>query len=246
MYICEICDRSFNKICNYKRHQQRKISCYPLLKCPHCSKTYKCKSIFNRHYNPNSRCYIRNLELDNRELKLDKKELEFDLKNEKLKNQSVQNIDNSTNNSNNYNNCNNTNNTINQTLNLNYFGKEDTSYITPQMIQKCLRMGAQGDIDLFKKIHFHPDHPHNHNISYKNNKLKVAIGKNKSGNIVWEIKDQEAVTREHVGTSYDLCLADMQFRGVGKVSKEEIVCLRYRGEPTHRYIGIVKDGIFKN
>jgi len=243
MYICEQCKKEFKRKYNYNRHTTRSTTCNNNYQCENCGKKFRYQSRFLEHYHPKSQCYIKQLESDKYELELEK--LKLELENEKLKNQLVP-IQNNIDNSNNYNNCNNTNNTINQTLNLNYFGKEDTSYITPQMIQKCLRMGVQGDIDLFKKIHFHPDHPHNHNISYKNNKLKVATGKNKSGNIVWETQDQEAVTREHVGTSYDLCLADMQFRGVGKVSKEEIICLRYRGEPTHRYIGIVKDGIFKN
>jgi len=123
---------------------------------------------------------------------------------------------------------------------LNYFGKEDLSYITADVIKKCLKMGTEGDINLFKTIHFHPDHPYNHNIKSKDDKVKVAIGKNKSGDIIWEIKKSEEITRVHVGKSYDLCLDNMKTRGKDDVSTQ---CLKYRGEPTHNYIELVNDGI---
>ena len=237
MYSCDRCDKKFNRKSNYTRHLKRINLCHKgIFKCPNCNKQFNYKSEYRRHFKLTSLCYINYMQ---------KKYMKLELENEKLKNQITTN-----NNTNYYNITNNTqnntqNNTINQTININYFGNEDLSYITSKIIRKCLKMGTEGDINLFKTIHFHPDHPYNHNIKSENNKIEVAVGKNKSGDIIWEIKKSEEITREHVGKSYDLCLADMKSRGKDYVTEQEIECLKHRGEPTHNYIGLVKDGIIK-
>lgn len=65
------------------------------------------------------------------------------------------------------NNSNNSNNTNNIII-VNEFGSEDTSYLSPKLLDKCLSLMTQGIPHLTKAIHFNQDHPENHNIQVTN------------------------------------------------------------------------------
>lgn len=68
------------------------------------------------------------------------------------------------------------NTTINQgntyNIQLNNFGQENTSYLTPEFLTYCLRNPKKGMPSLIEKIHYNKDYPENHNLrckSLKNN-----------------------------------------------------------------------------
>ncbi len=72
-----------------------------------------------------------------------------------------------------------TKNTNNINIHINGFGKEDISYITPEAIAACLKQVYGSVPALIKAVHFHPDHPENHNVRYPNKRdkfLKLAMG----------------------------------------------------------------------
>ena len=69
-------------------------------------------------------------------------------------------------------------NTYNNTyniVNINPFGKEDTSYINENMINELITEGPLTSISkLLKYIHFNPEHKENHNIKIPNKKQPYA------------------------------------------------------------------------
>lgn len=72
------------------------------------------------------------------------------------------------------NNTNSHNTTINNTYNiqLNSFGQENMSYLTPELLTFCLTNPKKGMSSLIEKIHYNKDYPENHNLrckSLKNN-----------------------------------------------------------------------------
>lgn len=67
------------------------------------------------------------------------------------------------------------NNTINQTItfNINNFGSENTSYLTPEFLSYCLMNPRQGMTKLIDKIHYNEDYPENQNLRCKSLKQNV-------------------------------------------------------------------------
>ena len=64
----------------------------------------------------------------------------------------------------------NNNNTYN--IQLNTFGNENTSYLTPEFLTYCLSNPKKGMSSLIERIHYNKDYPENHNLrckSLKNN-----------------------------------------------------------------------------
>ena len=62
------------------------------------------------------------------------------------------------------NNITNNNNTYITYVNVNPFGKEDVSFITPEFARACLMQGHHGIIPMMDTIYFNPEHPENHNV----------------------------------------------------------------------------------
>ena len=56
----------------------------------------------------------------------------------------------------------------NNNVQINPFGQENLSYITPQFLQRCVKKPVTGIIKLIENIHFHKDHPENHNVFINN------------------------------------------------------------------------------
>jgi len=79
-------------------------------------------------------------------------------------------------------------------IHINGFGKEDLSYITPEAIAACLKQVYGSVPALIKAVHFHPDHPENHNVQYPNKRdkfLKLA-----KGDGTWQhVPKREAIDR---------------------------------------------------
>ena len=59
-------------------------------------------------------------------------------------------------------------NNVQQNVQINAFGKENLSYITPKMIKECIKKPVTGIVRLIETIHFNKDHPENHNVCIKN------------------------------------------------------------------------------
>ena len=70
----------------------------------------------------------------------------------------------------------NNNNTYN--IQLNNFGNENTSYLTPEFLTYCLSNPKKGMSFLIEKIHYNKDYPENHNLrckSLKNNMFERFV-----------------------------------------------------------------------
>lgn len=67
------------------------------------------------------------------------------------------------------------NNTINQniTFNINNFGSENVSYLTPEFLSYCLMNPRQGMTKLIDKIHYNEEYPENQNLRCKSLKQNV-------------------------------------------------------------------------
>jgi hypothetical protein len=84
-------------------------------------------------------------------------------------------------------NCNNTNcnNTNTYNITINNFNKEDTSYLTPELLfERLLRM-EDGVLRTVEDIHFNPDHPENQNVRIRSIKRgHLEVRKNNEWQIV--------------------------------------------------------------
>ena len=71
---------------------------------------------------------------------------------------------------------NNNTNIENQQVNIhiNAFGHENLDYITDSMLICCIGKVYDSIPSIIEKIHFHPNHPENHNIKIPNKKLPYA------------------------------------------------------------------------
>ena len=58
-------------------------------------------------------------------------------------------------------------------IQLNNFGQENTSYLTPEFLTYCLRNPKKGMPSLIEKIHYNKDYPENHNLRCKSLKNNV-------------------------------------------------------------------------
>lgn len=74
-----------------------------------------------------------------------------------------------------YNTTNIQNNNINQniTININTFGNENTSYLTPEFLSYCLLNPRKGMTSLIENIHYNKDYPENQNLRCKSLKQNV-------------------------------------------------------------------------
>jgi hypothetical protein len=64
-------------------------------------------------------------------------------------------------------------NNINNTINVNNFGQEDTSYLTSEFLSYCLFNPKKGMSSLIENIHYNKDYPENHNIRCKSLKQNI-------------------------------------------------------------------------
>lgn len=96
---------------------------------------------------------------------------------------------------------NNTYNTYN-IVNINPFGKENTSYVTDDYISGLIKSGPYDSIPkLLKYIHFHPKHSENHNVKIPNKKLPFAQIFNGED---WEYRDKRATIESLSNKAYTI------------------------------------------
>jgi hypothetical protein len=81
-YVCEICNKRFERKTHLDRHVSRKIPCDRKLNCPKCFKDFGQTSDLNRHLNKKIPCYDKREELN---LVIVQRQLELKIEEAKLK-----------------------------------------------------------------------------------------------------------------------------------------------------------------
>lgn len=198
VYECPRCHYETTLIPNFRKHLTRKNTCRALFEnvpietirekykfneekvpnftCELCDKCYSSRSGFNYHKATCNAAKAKNngdvMTSISEETKL-LKEIVTEL---------ITHFPKTTNITNNINIQNNQN-----ILVLNDFGKEDTTYLTPEFMENCLLNLNKGMTSLIKEIHFNPDYPQNHNIKL-NSKKHALLEKRSDGK--WVIVDK--------------------------------------------------------
>ena len=173
-FFCIFCKSSFSSFSNKRRHE-----------------LHRCRK------NPN---YVNKiLETKNKKIKkleMEKKKMKREI--EKL----LTTVSTTTTNSNN-NTTNNNNITYgdvnNNVIIVNNYGKENTNYLTEDYLKKLLDKPYGGIQNLIKNIHFHPNHPENHNVKITNKKLPYALVWNDK---IWETRNKKEVIEDLVDKGY--------------------------------------------
>ena len=89
------------------------------------------------------------------------------------------------------------------------YGKEKTDYISDIKVKECLIGGLQGDIDLFKDIHFDPNHPENHTIDLKKGN-KFIFMRHQAGK--WFQTEQDKISRDFLSQSQQIYRQRLQYK----------------------------------
>ena len=165
---CEDCYKTFR---NKKNLQQHKLICKKVpnpLTCPLCLQTYSCRAGKSQH------------------MKTCKARLANQVSTKTIQPTVAQTIGTQINNNNNTTNNIQINNTIN--INVNDFGKEDLSHITPQLMgQWFMQKNGVGLFNFLKHVHLNMEAPHNHNIRDHPSKKMIEVKKEGS----WVVADCE-------------------------------------------------------
>ena len=92
--------------------------------------------------------------------------------------------------------------TTNQYILINSFGNENTSYITPKIVNKLIDNGPLTSIPkLLEFIHFNPEHKENHNVKIPNKKQNYAqIFNGKE----WEYRDKKSTIEDMSDRAFDI------------------------------------------
>jgi hypothetical protein len=90
----------------------------------------------------------------------------------------------------------------NQTnIHINYYGYENLEYVSDKFFQQMINIPYGSIPQIIKYIHFHPQHPENHNVKITNKKLPYAsIFKNDK----WELAHKTKVIEELMQKGYGL------------------------------------------
>ncbi len=188
-YKCKKCNKIFNHLGNYNSHIMRIYPCNPKTEindksnnsknleenetqCKYCNKIFSRKDVCLRHEKSNCK---------------NKKIIECEKMKEEIK-QTVINNFQTVNNFNTINNYQQNNNYNNSNININPFGKEDTSFLTHTVMKNILKNPDSGIPQLIRLIHFNPEIPQNQNVKMQNKKepyVNVFNGQN------WEVRDKD-------------------------------------------------------
>ena len=172
-FFCIFCKSSFSSFSNKRRHE-----------------LHRCRK------NPN---YVNKiLETKNKKIKkleMEKKKMKREI--EKL----LTSVSTTTTNNNTTNNNNNITygDVNNNVIIVNNYGKENTNYLTEDYLKKLLDKPYGGIQNLIKNIHFHPNHPENHNVKITNKKLPYALVWNDK---IWETRNKKEVIEDLVDKGY--------------------------------------------
>ena len=176
-YVCEKCNKEFNKKSNYIKHINRKNPCNKeelTYKCNKCNKEFDKKINYTNHINKKKDCSILDFKkkynnLENEIVQLKQINQELKIENNKI-NELLEKCITSKNNiiTNNTNNniINNTNNTIN--IKLVNFGQENYTKLTKEEKQHILKYSKQSMANLIKYLHINDRIPEYKNVCVKN------------------------------------------------------------------------------
>jgi hypothetical protein len=95
---------------------------------------------------------------------------------------------------------------------INSFGQEDTSYITPDYLQDLLQKPAHAVPALIKHIHFNPDHPENRNVKITSRKARFA---EVFANCQWKVAHKKEVLDALVNKGFTLLDSCYEDNGKG-------------------------------
>ena len=87
----------------------------------------------------------------------------------------------------------------NNVIIVNNYGKENTNYLSEEYLKKLIDKPFEGIQNLIKNIHFHPNHPENHNVKITNKKMPYALVWNDK---IWETRKKKEVIEDLVDKGY--------------------------------------------
>jgi hypothetical protein len=110
-------------------------------------------------------------------------------------------------------------NSHNTQININNFGKEDTSHITPKYLTNLLKFSANGAIpQLAKEIHFNDKYPENRNIKITNKKFPyVSVYEDNR----WMYKKKDEVLEDIVETNFEILDEHFEDFGYDDLNKRQ-------------------------
>jgi hypothetical protein len=208
MYECTRCGYTCDKLCNLKKHLNRKTECEPkyssestpcllaklnsndqkskMYKCDECGKEYSSRSGLFVHKKKNA-CKITDIhKLTETVEHLLQKNKDLESKIAALAHNQQPQINNS--------------GVINNIqINMNNFGEENLQHLSCEFLNDCMKRLNTGMKNLVKHIHFNPNIPENHNIrvlSKKQNLLETF----KDGN--WHPCDKNNTLDEMIKKGY--------------------------------------------
>tara|TARA_Y100000310_G_C20385207_1_gene670090 strand:- start:51 stop:797 length:747 start_codon:yes stop_codon:yes gene_type:complete len=185
------------------------------LRCCFCAQEFSTKAHKKRHENYwckhknafyNEKEYLKMMERHDKEKEILYKQIELLIN--KTGNTTINHLDNST-----------TNTTNTTNIKINKFGKEDTSYITKEMLDKMLKKPNVMIPFVIKKIHFHSKHPENRNIRITNKNGKFVYIYNGHR---WIVKSKRRTVRRLVDDNYDRMDIHYDDGGKDSLSQNEI------------------------
>ena len=187
---------SHSKIKKYNKSP--KITTEGRYKCHYCSRNYKNKYHCNRHikkckHNPNNT--EDDLQKHIEELQNEKKEMKKQID---LLINHVNCVKTSTTNNTTHNN---TTNYIQQNIVISSFGNEKIGYIKKRFLDKLIKAPFGAIPKLIKAIHFHPEHPENHNVRITNKKQRFA---DVCHNNKWVLADKKKVINDMIDKGFDI------------------------------------------
>jgi hypothetical protein len=169
-YKCEHCYKTFCRISSLKRHSAVCKDIVDPFQCPKCNKICSSRYAKSRHVATcNEQAIVVAEQTGNTQLA--------------VPSQQAQTINNA-------NTINQTNNNNNITMNIqiNNFGSENKSHVTPEFLDACLRnIGSDGVQQYIEKIHLDPEVPENHNVRIKSRKRDQLSVRQKDS---WLVRDK--------------------------------------------------------
>lgn len=219
-YTCQVCEKTFGKYGNYKRHiEDKKKPCIKKdeyienKKCKYCNKNFVRRDYLFKHL---EKCKKKNINIENSNTETDfiNEEIKnLTMNNNKINSHNVINIQNITNNNITNNNITNNNITINNIhFKLTEYGSEDYNKIN---LANVLDSGSIM-LKVIEEIHCNPENPEYHNIliTDKNRNIVNVFRENR-----WSSESKNIVTKSLVNRTY-LHLVDLKEKLVKKYKQQ--------------------------